>query len=644
MLITMKQTMTKYLVPVFALLLCSSLLSAQVPSVQLKVRGSKLFGLSAERFARIDLSNRTRSLPLTCDNVHAGPYIYFIFRPAGSWNIDVDYLNAELPKLTLNQGERKLSIAWKGEVVSDTGGTSVLVGFSNDLKLFEPFLARFEVNGVTSQANFTVPPELWLGYSTLVETFQSGERALEQKRYPEAIAIFERALRNDTLQIFPRYPDLAAKRTQAFERFGAEAQASFLSALADEKPGLKARISQIDQCMPTLQLIVDSLPNAGLKASPEELSIKRLVDNARNLLAKVKAARDSLQVVLDDQNVRWIVEGTSTGKNGYLYQYMVETLAYAFSSPDFADTTAANLKMTMPAEIQARLTKYNITESYETFLRQCNARRQQHAALLPAVFLDNLRKDSTAFPLPYYSMLKAVNDYYAGNLAGATEEIFRIFRTCYDPELSERFDQMRVLINFRHRGLSPDVMRILDEAMAAERAGNNEVAADRYREASRIAPDFAYAAYAWGKFYVHTGDPIRALTFFERAYQTDSLYLSAYREAYSLYRKSGNYKPMIDVLTRALACGNDYWETNFNLGVAYTGDGDLARAIKHFERALELNPGSYQTNIQLGLAHQTAKNYQKAREYFNRAINIDPIRQEAVNFLDKLNELQKAGR
>jgi len=640
----MKQSMTRYLFPVLALSLCSSLLSAQVPSVQLKIREPKLFGLSAERFAKIELSNQTRSLPLTSDNVHAGPYIYFIFRPAGDWKIDADYVNDELPKLTLNQNEQKLPIVWKGEVVSDSGGTSVLVGFSNDLKLHEPFLARFALSGETSQADFTVPPEFWRGYSTLVETFSSGEKAFEEKQYCEAIAIYERALKNDTLQIFPRYPDLVGKRTQAFEGYGTEAQASFLSALADEKLSLKEKISRVDQCKPTFQLIIDSLPNARLGANPTELSIKLLVDNARNLLARVGAVRDSLQRVLDDQNVRWIIEGTATGKNGYLYQYMVETLAYAFSTLDFADTTATALKMTVPPEMQARLTKYDLTESYETFVRQCDERCRQRAALLPGEFLNNLRKDSTAFALPFYSILKAVNDYYAGNFAGATEEIFKIFRTCYDPELSGRLDQMRVLINFRQRGLPSDVMRTLDEAMAAERAGNNELASDRYREASRTAPDLAYAAYAWGKFFIHTGDPIRALTFFERAYQTDSLYLSAYREAYSLYRKSGNYKPMIDVLTRALDCGNDYWETNFNLGVAYTGDGDLARAIKHFERALDLNPNSYQTNIQLGLAHQTAKNYQKAREYFNRAINIDPIRQEAVNFLDKLNELQKAGR
>ena len=157
-----------------------------------------------------------------------------------------------------------------------------------------------------------------------------------------------------------------------------------------------------------------------------------------------------------------------------------------------------------------------------------------------------------------------------------------------------------------------------------------------------MAPDFAYAAFRWGRLFQRTGDPIRAQTFLEQAYQADTLYFSAYSEAYGLYRKSANYKAMIDVLAHALDRGNDYWEINFNLGLAYMGDGDVARAIKQFERALELNPRDYQTNVYLGLAHQTAKNYQKARDYFNSAIKIDPFRPNAVDYLKKLDELQKA--
>jgi tetratricopeptide (TPR) repeat protein len=108
-----------------------------------------------------------------------------------------------------------------------------------------------------------------------------------------------------------------------------------------------------------------------------------------------------------------------------------------------------------------------------------------------------------------------------------------------------------------------------------------------------------------------------------------------------MYLRQGNFKPMIDVLLYALQHGNDNWEINYNLGTAFLGDNDPARAIMHFERALALNAKSYRTNIQLGLAHQAVKDFQKAREYFNAAIGLDPTRQEAVDYLTRLNEMQR---
>jgi Flp pilus assembly protein TadD len=643
-LTSMKSFIAKLLSPVLAVLLSSSLLSAQVPFVQLKVRESKLFGLRAERFARIELSNETRSLPLTSENVNAGPYIYFIIRPVGDWKLDADYLNDELPKLTLDQNGQKLSIAWTGEIVSDSGVTSALVGFSKDLKLHGPFLVRFQLNGETIQADFTVPPQFWPAHSTLVAAFTSGEKAVEARQYREAIAIYERALKNDSLQIFPRYPDLVEQRTDAFEQYGTDVETSVLSALAEDTTSLKVKISQIDQSKPAFQFIVDSLPDPALGARPTDQSIKIVLDQANKVLSQLGALRDSLQVALDDQNVRWIMDGSATGRNGYLYQYIVESLAYALSSLDFADTTASTLKTAIPLEIRARLEKYDLTESFDTFIRQCSERRQQIAPLLPPEFLNNLQRDSASFPLPFGSMLEVVNEYYAGNFSGALKGIFRIFRTCYVPELSARFDRMRILIKLRQRGWPSMVMKTIDEATAAEQSGNTSLALDRYREAARIAPDLAYPAFALGKFFVRFGDSIRAMTFFERAYQLDSLYLSAYREAASLCQKDGNYKLMIEVLTHALNHGNEYWETNFDLGIASMDDGNLPSAIKDFERALSLNPASYETNIQLGIAHQMAKDFQKARDCFNQAINIDPMRQEAVDCLEKLNELQKEGR
>jgi len=354
--------------------------------------------------------------------------------------------------------------------------------------------------------------------------------------------------------------------------------------------------------------------------------------------------RDSLQQSLDDKNVRWIIEASISGRPSYLYEYIIEALAYGFSSLDFADTSAFVTRAVLPPEMQAQLGKYDLLESYETFLRLAYQRFQSRQPIFPDPFLDNVLKDSAAFSLPCHAMLKAVSDFFAGHYAGAKEEIFKVFRTSYDPQLSARYDQMRVLIAIHEKNIPLDVLKVIDEGTQAEKLGNNELALEKYRQATVLAPGFAHALFCLGRFYARSNDPIRASTFFQQAYQSDSLYLSAYREAYNLYRKGGNYKPMIEALTQALQHGNDYWETNINLGFAYMGDGDVAQAIQHFQRALDLSPKSYQTNIQLGLAYQTVKEYQKARDYFNKAIAIDPLRQEAVDFLQKLNDLQRAGK
>jgi tetratricopeptide (TPR) repeat protein len=319
-------------------------------------------------------------------------------------------------------------------------------------------------------------------------------------------------------------------------------------------------------------------------------------------------------------------------------------LAAAFSSLNFADTAATELKMKIPEEYQSRLTKYNDTESYETFIRICNDRWRAHIPIFPIDFLPNLKKDTISFSQPFYSMLKAVNDYYYGNYAGAKQEIVQIFRTCYDQEITGRFDMLRVAISTREQHISPEVMKMFGEADQFERAKDIQNAQDKYRQVTLIAPTFAYGFFTLGKFYSRTGDPIRANYSYQRSYQIDTLYLSAYRESCSLYLRQSNFKEIINVLTIAISKGNDFWETNYNIGVAFLGDADPARAIHSFERALALNPKSYKTNIQIGLAHQNVKNYQKAREYFNNAIGLDPTKQEAVDFLTKLNELQRTGK
>ncbi len=624
-----------------ATLVLAGALNAQVPSAQFKVRESGLFGLKGERYAKLELSSLSHTLPLTDTSVNAGQYYYFQFSPTGDWALDGDFVQDEMPKLALQQNNQNFQIGWKSNLKTDSSGSSITVGFPKDLKLHLPFAVLFVLNGDSSKAEMKIPQEYWPGYSALISALKETEKASGTKRFRDAIAMYEHLMQTDTLHMFPQFGEFKDRRTQSFDGYINETSSAFQAAVRGTTSTLKERISQIDLLKPQFQFAVDSLPNVSLKVTAEETSVKVLLDRTKDAIIKLKGTRDSLQRALDDQNVRWISEGAPTGKNGPQFEKIIEILAYAFSSLDFGDTISHAPNFTLPTDLQSALTKFNLQESYDTFLRQASERYQKRQPLLPPNFLTNLRRDSAAFTLPYHSMLTAIQNYYNGAYPAALEAVRQVLKTCYDPELSRRFDQMRVFINLRMHASQPEAMVLIDEAAAAEKAGDKDLASDRYTAAMRIAPEFAYPAYLCGRLFVRNGDPIRARSFFERAYAIDSLYISAYREAWSLCQSSGNYKAMIEVLTRALSKGNDFWETNLNLGIAYLGDGDLPKAIKQFERALDLSPSNYQTNVQLGLAHQAAKNFLKAREYYNKAIFIDPHRLEAVEALQKLDEAQK---
>ena len=626
----------------FSLLVVSE---AQVPSALIKVKEKSGFlGMGGPRFIEVQLSNQNRELPLTSENINGGQYYYFLLRSVGGWQMDDDFLKEDLPKLSVLQTGKPHTFVSKGAVQNADTTSYLLLGFSKELKLYEPLTVQFFLGDAYNQAEFSIPKSYWPGFQLMSGFLDEAANCVGRSQYREAIESYNRILANPSLEIFPEFLEAREKRTKAFEAQLNEFLTSFNHAAGDAQLSLKEKIVRVDAHIPFFTFIADSLPNAGLKVSAADSSVVTIVRRAKDAAWTASTMRDSLQRVSDETSSQWIVKGALGGRPLVLYELAIRTIAYTFSAVDFSDTSATTLKLSVPADMQADLQKYRILEDCEAFLRICNIRYKSNISLFPDDLLPNVRKDSASMPLPYYAMLKAVSDYYQRDYIDAKQEIYKLFRTCYDAAVNERFDQMRMLIDMKVNGVPNDVQRLLNEAEQAASRDESETAIDKYLQATMLAPDFAYADYLLGKYYSRTGDNIRSLTFFQKAYEIDKSYLSAYRAAYTSYLREGNFKPMIDVLLLALQNGNNYWEINSNLGQAYMGDSDPARAIQYYEKALALNSKSYLTYIQLGLAYQSTKSFKKAREYFNKATELDPQRQEAIEFTKKLNELERGGR
>jgi len=596
--------------------------------------------MGGPRFVRLALSTKKSETNLTCENVNSGTYYYFLLQNEGSWKIDIDFLKENLPQLSLTQDSLRLHPEFIDNIIANGDSTIVLIGFQKAFAFNRAFSFEYPLDNGVAKIEVAVPQEYWAGYSKATKYFDLGDKALSGLRYKEAIANFNIILGDKSLAIFPIYSTAREKRFDGFSKYF-DGVFDTLSKTMAGSADLKLKIAANGETIQKFQFVSDSLADPSLGITAADASVVPLMERAQTAIQRSHAALDSLRQALDDHNVRWIYAGSSGGRVDFKYKYIIEALAYAFASVNFADSTAAEMTFTIPDDLSARLKKYSLGESYETFIRISGERWKNKSGLFPSEFLLNLMRDSTQFPLPYYSVLAAVNDFYASNFSDARKEIFQVMKSSYDHDLTNRMDDLRILIDTREKKIPNEVLIHMRDGGAAEEKGNTDGAAEHYKDAMLIAEDYAPAAFALGKLYDRIGDSYKANNFFQKAVSTDTLYYSAYRFLYTNYFKNSNFKPMIDLLTQALARGNDFYDIHYYLGIAYNGAALFDDAIKQYERALELNAKSTDANIQAGIAYQNMKSYVKAREYYTRAIQIDPENQTATENLKRLDELQK---
>ncbi len=612
------------------------------PEITVKIsEKSGFLGMGKARFAKIALSSRSQDKELTSENVNAGPLYYFIMKDSGGWKIDDDFIAEELPKLTISQNGITFRLDAATSVVKEKEQYLLLLSCKKTLLLHQPMNFSISLAKNVETVPMQIPQEFWPGYKKFVQLKQDGDKAFDGGKYQDALGPYEQLLMDRTLTIFPDFDQIYVKRYVALQRHLGEQTQKFAESLSDKTTITKQKISSTEEFIKKFTAISEYAAKESFQNLDTKDSSKILLDNSKGLIDRTTRVRDSLNQALDEQTVRWIVRGSSLGKIDFKYKYMIETLASAYLSLDFADTTATSLKVVISDEFAARLQKYTLTNSYETFLKMVNKRWGLRQPMFPEGFLQNLAKDTAQFPLPYYSMLRSVEEYYKKNYKAAKQEIIVVMRKSYAFDLTERIDQLRILINTIEKNVPMEVLQRIKDGYRAEEKGESDKAIEQYKDAILIAEDYAPAAFALGKLYDRNGDSYTANNFFQKAITVDSLYYTAYRFLYTNFFKNANFKPMIDLLTQALASGNDFFDIHFYLGIAYNGSAQYDLAIQQYERALELNGKSIDANIQAGISYQNMKSFAKAREYFRRAISIDPENQTATDNMKRLDELQK---
>ena len=202
-------------------LLFSEAAAQQNPvSIKLKIaEKSGLFNMGGPRFVRLTLSTKKSETHLTCENVNSGTHYYFLLQNEGSWKIDPDFLNENLPQLSLTQDSLQLHPDFIDDIIANGDSTIVLIGFQKTFALNKPFTFEYPLDNGVAKIEVNVPQEYWAGYSKVTKYFDLGDKALNGFRYKEAIANFNIILGDQSLAIFPTYSTAREKRLEGFSKY-----------------------------------------------------------------------------------------------------------------------------------------------------------------------------------------------------------------------------------------------------------------------------------------------------------------------------------------------------------------------------------------------------------------------------------------
>jgi len=167
-------------------------------------------------------------------------------------------------------------------------------------------------------------------------------------------------------------------------------------------------------------------------------------------------------------------------------------------------------------------------------------------------------------------------------------------------------------------------------------AGNFLGAANDFRAAIRIKPEYAEAENNLGTALSDLGQFDEARLHYERALILKPAYAGAEYGLGTLLLKIGRTQEGVAHLLRALSIRPLYPEAHSNLGAALAALGQRPEAIAEYERALSIRPDFPEAHFNLGLARLAGGELPAAREQFEDAVRLRP------NYADALYRLAGA--
>ncbi len=164
-------------------------------------------------------------------------------------------------------------------------------------------------------------------------------------------------------------------------------------------------------------------------------------------------------------------------------------------------------------------------------------------------------------------------------------------------------------------------------------------AADAYRHAIELRPDFGDAHFNLGNLLRLQGKPREAVAVYQRAIDANPGALHVYINLGVTLQEIADYEEAIKVLRRAIAIDARSFAAHYNLGIVFAAQRRFDDAIVTYRNALAIDPRAPSAHLNLGFVLQQLHRLDEAIACYERAIAAAPdLAQAHVNLGSALYE------
>jgi protein O-GlcNAc transferase len=181
----------------------------------------------------------------------------------------------------------------------------------------------------------------------------------------------------------------------------------------------------------------------------------------------------------------------------------------------------------------------------------------------------------------------------------------------------------------------PDLVQILEVAIAHHQAGRLQQAADAYRKVLHAEPQNAEALRLLGLVAMQTGNPDHALGLLHRSLTSDATNPWTHNNLGEVHRLRNEPDLAVKCFARAIALKPDFIEALRSLAAIHAAEGRHAEAALVYGSILKSRPDDAAAHLGVGNTLLYRQRFREARASFESALRVNPQFAEARNNLGK---------